>query len=97
MKIKKKFGRFSITDRYKYHSQRDRNPGKFGLKSGSPKNAYSAGFVDAFHRINNSSAMKGEFGKRAEKSYNHGHRRGTKAAQAYTVKTGLPSFKIDYQ
>ena len=88
--------RFSITERYIYHSSRDRSPVKFGIKKGSSKNCYSAGFADAFHQSNNSNAIKKEFGKRSSKAYDFGYKRGIKAAKVYSKKTGKPSFTIDY-
>ena len=92
----KRIKRFSITERYSYHNSRDRSPARFGIKRGSPKNSYSAGFVDAFHQVDNSHGVKSEFGNRSSRAYDFGHKRGVKAAKAYFDHTGKPSFTIEY-
>ena len=87
--------KFSLKQKYDYHKSRDRSPAKHGLKYGSPKSIYSSGFVDSFHQIDNSHAVKKEFGSRCSFAYKQGQRRGKKAARAYALKTGKPSFTID--
>lgn len=88
--------KFSIKERYLYHNSRDRSPARFGIKRGCPKNSYSSGFVDAFHQVNNSHGVKREFGNQSSKAYDLGHKRGVKAAKAYSDHTGKPSFTIEY-
>lgn len=83
-------------ERYNYHNSRDRSPGRFGIKMGDPKNSYSAGFVDAFHGVNNSYVIRSEFGKHSARAYDRGRRVGVLAAKKYSNNTGKPSFTIEY-
>ena len=94
--MSKKNNKFSIEKRYNYHLSRDRNSAKYGIKFGGTKQSYSMGYVDAFHNVNNSSAVKRDFGKKSFASYLLGLIRGRKAAKAFTQKTGKPSFTIEY-
>lgn len=94
--MSKKNNKFSIVERYNYHSSRERNSAKHCIEFRGTKHSYSMGYVDAFHNVNNSSAVKREFGKKSFASYLLGLIRGRKAAKAFTQKTGKPSFYIEY-
>ena len=80
--------KFTSEEKYRYHSSREVACGKYGLKFGGPKHSYSIGFSDGFHHIDNSSAMRSEFGKRSGASYSIGNKRGKAAAKEYFLRTG---------
>ena len=80
--------KYTSEQKYKYHDDRYFSCGKYGLNFGGPKHSYSAGFRDAFKSIDNSLAVKREFGKRSGNAYTVGNRRGKKAAMEYFNRTG---------
>ena len=86
--------RFSPEERYKYHNSRDRNPSKYGIKRGGAKNCYSAGFADAFAKVNNVKSVRNEFGAVSAGAYSLGLKRGNAAAKAYEKKTGKSSIYV---
>lgn len=65
---------YSLEERYKYHSDRDGNCGKYGLQFGSPKHMYSAGFTDAFWGRDNTAATRHEFGEKSARGYAAGRK-----------------------
>lgn len=85
---------YTEEERYKFHSKRDSNCGKFGIKFGSPKHCYSSGFVDAFESKINAKATEHEFGKNAGRAYSAGYARGRVAAMGYLKKTGKQPFSL---
>ena len=94
-RVKKK--RYSVEEKYRYHSSRDRSPAKHGIVFGSPSHCYSAGFADAFHGRNNTGAISSEFGKKSGKAYKLGYQRGADATWAYFYSTGKQPGDIDYK
>ena len=72
--------RWSPEEKMKYHSSRDVSPSKFNIRFGGTEHCYSSGFVDGFNFIDNSSAIRHEFGERSSKSYRIGNVRGRNAA-----------------
>ncbi len=82
--------KFSSEQRYKYHSARQGALEKYGLEFGGTKHMYSSGFTDAFHGIDNTKAVKGEFGVRCSRFYALGRAQGRKCAMEYLKRTGNP-------
>ena len=80
--------KYSPEEKYRYHASREVSCGKHGLEFGSPKHCYSSGFADAFHHIDNTRGINGEFGKRSGFAYAAGNKRGKAAAKEYFLKTG---------
>ena len=89
--------KYSSEEKYFYHSDRDGNCGKYGLKFGSPAHCYSAGFRDAFHGRNNTTATTGEFGKKSGKAYALGYKRGADATWEYFQRTGKQPSHLDFE
>lgn len=87
-KVKKPRKKYSSEEKYRYHSSREVSCGKYGLEFGGPKHCYSTGFADAFHGIDNTRAINGEFGKHCSNAYASGNKRGKAAAKEYFLRTG---------
>lgn len=80
--------KYSFKERYMYHRDRGSSCAKYGLKFGSPKHMYSAGFVDACSGRDNTGATRGEFGKKAARGYAAGQRVAKAAIKAHVKKHG---------
>lgn len=80
--------KYTSEQKYKYHDDRYFSCGKYGLDFGGSKHSYSAGFRDGFKGIDNTSALKREFGNKSGNSYSIGNRRGKIAAREYFNRTG---------
>ena len=89
--------KFSIKDRFNYHTSREKNCSKHGIKFGGSKHSYSCGFVDAFSGRDNTSATTREFGKRSGNAYSLGYKRGRKASLDYFNKTGKQPADLKYE
>ena len=74
---------YSPKAKFKYHAKRERFPFDFGLKKGSNKQCYSAGFTDAFENNNNSIFVRNNYGNKAAGSYLLGFFNGKKEAKKY--------------
>lgn len=80
--------KYTSEQKYRYHSARQGNADKFGIKYGGTKYMYSAGFTDGFHGIDNTRAVKKDSGTKVARSYSTGRNRGRKAAFEYFSRTG---------
>ena len=80
--------KYTVKQRYEYHSDRYFSCGKHGIEFGSPKHCYSMGFRDAFFAHDNTGAITHEFESKCGKAYNHGYERGNTAAREYFKTTG---------
>ena len=88
--------KYSVEQRFNYHSSREYSCVKHGIKFGGTKHSYSIGFVDAFSGRDNTSAIIREFGKRSGKAYSIGYKRGRKASFDYFNKTGKQPSDLKY-
>ncbi len=80
--------KYSIKERYDYHSGRYYSCARYGIKFGSPKHCYSTGFRDAFAGRDNADPISREFGKTSGSAYKLGYKRGQSAAKKYFLTTG---------
>ena len=85
---KKTRRKFDEVDRVKYHLDREYECGRYGLNYGEPKHSYSIGFSDGVSFIDNTAAMRGEFGAKSARAYASGRKRGQAAAKSYFKRTG---------
>ena len=74
---------YSPKAKYRFHAKRERDPSVFGLKQGSTKQSYSAGFTDAFKNKNNSISVRKKYGNKSAGSYLIGFSNGRKEAKKY--------------
>ena len=74
---------YSPKAKFKYHIKREKSPNDFGLKQGSTKQSYSAGFIDAFENKNNSISVRKKYGNKSAGAYLIGFFNGRKSAKEY--------------